>query len=368
MLRQYKLKHYNFILVFAVVILSFIGYFAIGSARESVQGRQLYGIIVGIMVMIVASLINYSFYSYIKWGIYAANIVFLILVLVAGHEVNGSKRWLNIGFQFQPSELAKILLILFFSAFIMKNKNNLNSLTVILGSFLLLAPPLFLVYKEPDLSTTIILIITFVVMLFVGGLSYKIVLTVLGISIPAGILFFSLILQDDGSILEGYQITRILAWLEPEKYADAEAYQQLNSITAISSGQLFGKGLNNNVVGSVKNGNFISEPQTDFIYSIIGEELGFIGAASVIILIIIIVVECLKIARYAKDDMGALICSGVGALVAFQGFINIAVTTGFLPNTGLPLPFVSYGLTSLVSLYLGIGVVLNVGLQTTKTH
>lgn len=368
MLRQYKLKNFNFKLVIAVIVLSFIGYFTIGSARQSVQVRQLYGIIVGIMAMIVVSLINYSIYSYIKWGIYIANIIFLILVLVAGHEVNGSKRWLNIGFQFQPSELAKILLILFFAAFIMKNKNNLNSVTVLFGAILLLVPPLFLVYKEPDLSTTIMLVITLAVMLFVGGLSYKIVFAILGVSIPVGIVFFSLILQDDGSILEGYQITRILAWLEPEKYADSAAYQQLNSITAISSGQLFGKGLNNNVVASVKNGNFISEPQTDFIYAIVGEELGFVGAAAVIILLVIIVVECLKIGRNAKDDMGSVICSGVGALIALQGFMNVAVTTGFLPNTGIPLPFVSYGLTSLVSLYMGIGVVLNVGLQTTKTH
>ena len=187
---------YNFILIFSVVALSFIGFFAIGSARESVQQRQLYGIIVGIILMILVSIMNYSFYSYLKWGIYIANIIFLILVLVAGHEVNGSKRWLNIGFQFQPSELAKILLILFFAPFIMKNKNNLNSVGVLVGSLLLLMPPLLLIYKEPDLSTTIMVVVTFAVMLFVGGLSYKIVFTILGISIPAGIVFFSLILQE----------------------------------------------------------------------------------------------------------------------------------------------------------------------------
>lgn len=368
MLRTYKLKNYNFILVIAVVALSFIGYFAIGSAKESLQMRQLYGIITGLIVMVLVSIINYSGYSYIKWGIYGINIAFLVLVLVAGHEVNGSTRWLNIGFQFQPSELAKILLILFFSAFIMKNENNLNTVSMLASCFLLLAPILLLIYKEPDLSTTIMLTITFAVMLFVGGLSYKIVLTVLGVSIPAGAVFFSLILQDDRAILEGYQVTRILAWLEPEKYADTAAYQQLNSITAISSGQLVGKGLNNNVIASVKNGNFISEPETDFIYAIVGEELGFIGAVSVIILLLIVVSQCLLIAHNAKDDMGAIICSAMGGLIALQGFMNIAVATGFMPNTGIPLPFVSYGLTSLVSMYLGIGVVLNVGLQTTKTH
>lgn len=368
MLRTYKLKNYNFILVLSVVALSFIGYFAIGSAKESLQMRQLYGIITGLIFMILVSLLDYSLYSYVKWVIYFVNIALLILVLVAGIEVNGSTRWVNIGFQFQPSELAKILLILFFSAFIMKNKNSLNSFPILASTFLLLAPILFLVYKEPDLSTTIMLTLTFAVMLFVGGLSYKFVLAVLGISIPAGVVFFSLILQDDRQILEGYQVTRILAWLEPEKYADSAAYQQLNSVTAISSGQLVGKGLNNNVIASVKNGNFISEPETDFIYAIVGEELGFIGAVSIIILLLIVIGQCLLIAKNAKDDCGAIICCAMGALVALQGFMNIAVATGFLPNTGIPLPFVSYGLTSLVSMYIGIGVVLNVGLQTTKTH
>lgn len=362
------MKNYNFRLVAFVVALSLIGYFAIGSAKESVQDRQMYGIIVGIMLMIVVSLINYSYYSYGIWIIYGLNVIFLVLVMIAGVEVNGSKRWLNLGFQFQPSELAKILLILFFAQFIMKNKSNLNSVRTLFLAVVLLSFPLLLIYKEPDLSTTIMVILTFVLMLFVGGLSYKIVFTVLGFGIPMGVAFFSIILSDDNSILKGYQINRILAWLEPEKYADSEAYQQINSITAISSGQLWGKGLNNNVIASVKNGNFISEPQTDFIYAVIGEEMGFVGALAVIILLLFVAIECFRIARFAKDDMGALICAGLGGLITFQGFMNIAVTIGLLPNTGIPLPFVSYGLTSLVSLYIGIGVVLNIGLQTTKTH
>ena len=368
MLRQYKLKNYNFKLILFVVALSVIGYLAIGSAKVSVQDKQMYGMIVGIIAMIIVSLLNYSVYYYIRWIIYGFNLVMLLLVLVIGKEVNGSKRWLNLGFQFQPSELAKILLILFFAQFIMKNKNNLNSIPTLVAALLLLAGPLLLIYEEPDLSTTIMIVLSFAVMLFVGGLSYKIVLTILGIAVPAGVLFFTILLRDEDNFLKGYQVNRILAWLEPEKYADTTAYQQINSKLAISSGQLLGKGLNNNVISSVKNGNFISEPQTDFIYAIIGEELGFVGAAAVIVLILLIVIECLKIARYAKDDMGALICSGIAGLISLQAFMNIAVATGSMPNTGIPLPFVSYGLTSLVSLYLGIGVVLNVGLQTTKTH
>lgn len=367
MLRQYKLRNYNFRLVVYVLALSLIGYFAIGSAKASVQDRQMLGIIVGFFAMVFLSLVDYSFYSKIKWPIYIFNIVMLVLILTPlGVSVNGAKRWINIGFQFQPSELAKILLILFFSQFIMKYREKLNTFKMIMTMLVILGIPLLLVYLEPDLSTSIMLVVTFCIMLLIGGLEYRIVLTVLGIIVPLGVLFFSIILQEDQNILKGYQVTRILAWLDPEKYADSAAYQQLNSITAIGSGMLTGKGLNNNVITSVKNGNFISEPQTDFIYTVIGEELGFIGAAAVIILLLLIGFECMRIAKRSKDLAGAIFADAMAGLICIQGFMNIAVTTGFLPNTGIPLPFVSYGLTSLVSLYLGIGVVLNIGLQGSK--
>ena len=366
MLRQYKLKNYNFKLIAFVVALSLIGYFAIGSAKQSVQLRQLYGIFIGIIAMIIVSLIDYNLYAKIKWILYIISVVGLTLVLIFGVVVNHSKRWINIGFQFQPSELAKILLILFFSQFIMKYRERLNTFKIIAFMIILVALPMFLVYKEPDLSTTIVIAITFCIMLFVGGLEYRTVFIILGTVIPLGIAFFSIIMQEGQTLLKEYQVIRILAWLYPEKYADSAAYQQRNSVTAISSGMLHGKGLNNNVIASVKNGDFISEPQTDFIYAVIGEEMGFIGAAAVVILLFLIGYECMRIAHYSTNVSGAIIADGLAGMVMAQGFMNIAVTAGLLPNTGIPLPFVSYGLTSLVSLYIGIGVVLNIGLQGDK--
>ena len=135
---------------------------------------------------------------------------------------------------------------------------------------------------------------------------------------------------------------------------------------AIGSGKLVGKGLNNNTTTSVKNGNFILEPQTDFIFAIVGEELGFVGGCIVIALLLLIVIQCILIGIRAQDLSGRIICCGVGGLIGVQSFVNISVATGLMPNTGVPLPFVSYGLTSLVSLYMGIGFVLNVGLQPKK--
>lgn len=368
MFRQYKLKNYNFNLIICVFALSLIGYFAVGSAKESMQSKQLTGIIFGLVLMLLFSIIDYSSYLHFYWALYGINIVFLVCVLQFGKEVKGAKRWFSLfGLQFQPSELAKILLILFLAQYIMKHRDVVKSFKGMLQLILLFSIPLFLIFREPDLSTSVVCVSVFCVMIFIAGLSYKFIGVVMAAVIPLLVGFFALVLKPDSNILKDYQLIRILAWRNPEKYADSAAYQQLNSITAIGSGKLLGKGLNNNVIASVKNGNFISEPQTDFIYAVIGEELGFIGAFAVILLLVMIIWECLKIARRSKDKAGALVAAGVAGLIGIQSFFNISVATGVLPNTGIPLPFVSSGLTSLISLYTAIGIVLNIGLQQKST-
>ncbi|GFI28077.1 putative peptidoglycan glycosyltransferase FtsW [Lachnospiraceae bacterium] len=366
MLKQYKLRNYNFRLVFYVVALTILGILVIGSAKESVQNKQTLGLFLGIIAMLCVSMMDYSFLLRFSWLYYIMNIGLLVLVKVIGDDSNGATRWVEIaGLRFQPSELAKIIIILFFAYFFMKHQEQLNTVKILGLSFILAGIPLVLIKEQPDLSTTIVTAVIFVSLLFIAGLSYKIVISVLAVSIPSFIIFISLILQPDQKILDGYQYKRIMAWLQPEKYADT-AYQQLNSKMAIGSGQLWGKGLNNSQITSVKNGNFISEPQTDFIFAIVGEELGFVGSVIVIVLLFLIILECILMARKAKDISGRLICCGMASLIGFQGFVNICVATGLMPNTGLPLPFVSYGLTSLVTLFLGIGFVLNVGLQPRK--
>ncbi len=366
MLKQYKIRNYNFRLVFYVVTLTVIGILVIGSAKESVQSKQILGLFLGLIVMAIISMLDYSVILRFSFLYYFLNIGLLILVKLMGDNTNGSTRWIEIaGIRFQPSELSKIVIILFYAFFFMKYQEHLNSVKVLASSFILAGIPLFLIKEQPDLSTTIVTALLFIALLFIAGLSYKIVLTVLAVSIPSFIIFISLILQPDQKILDPYQYKRIMAWLQPEKYADA-AYQQLNSKMAIGSGQLWGKGLNNSEITSVKNGNFISEPQTDFIFAIVGEELGFVGSVIVIALLFFIVLECILMARKAKDLSGRLICCGMASLIGFQSFVNICVATGLMPNTGLTLPFVSYGLTSLVTLFMGIGFVLNVGLQPRK--
>ena len=369
MLKRYRIKDYDFKLVIMLIAISVIGIMAVGSAQKSVQDKQIMGLIVGVFLMIIISLFDYTVLLKLYWVFYTLNIVLLFLVEIMGVKAGGAQRWFSfLGIRFQPSEFAKILLILFYAQFIMKHKENINTMRTLLTLIALLIPPLFLVYRQPDLSTSIMLAVIFCVMLFIGGLSYKVIVGVFAVVIPSVVIFLTIVLQPDQNLIKDYQQTRILAWLYPSEYGNAEGYQQANSVMAIGSGQLFGKGLNNNIIGSVKNGNFISEPQTDFIFAIIGEEMGFIGSCAVILLLFLIALECVLIARRAKDTAGMIICSGMAALIGFQSFMNIAVATSLMPNTGIPLPFVSAGLTSLVSLFIGMGFVLNVRLQAKNDY
>lgn len=367
MKQRYHIKDYKFSLIILVLILSVIGIFMVGSARPDLQTKQIMGVFIGIGAMAVISLVDYKWVLNFYWILYGVNLLLLVAVPLFGVSANGAKRWLDIGItQFQPSDLTKILMILFFARFLSDREAAINDKKTILQGIALILPSLFFIYEQPNLSTTICVGALFCVLMFMGGLSYKFIGTVLAIIIPTAAILLAVVIQPNQPFLKDYQQNRILAWLEPEKYESEEAYQQLNSITAIGSGQLTGKGYNNDSTVSVKNGNFVSEPQTDFIFAIIGEELGFVGCCVVIILLLLIVIDCILIGMKAKDTGGRIICAGVAALIGIQSFINISVATMLFPNTGISLPFVSYGLTSVVCFFMGIGFVLNVGLQPNK--
>ena len=366
--KVYHIKNYNFTLAALVLSLSVLGIFVVGSAREIYQSRQILGVAIGLCVMFVISLFDYVWVLEFYWMIYLAAVASLASVLVIGQSVNGAKRWINLGFTtFQPSELAKILLILFFSKFIMNHIEDLNDRVTLIKYAVLSAVPLGLIFAEPNLSTTILTALVLCLIIYAGGLSYRIIGKIFLVLIPTVIIFLTIAVMPNQPFLQEYQQRRILAFINrDEEQASDEVYQQNNSVMAIGSGKLTGKGLNNNTTTSVKNGNFIPEPQTDFIFAIVGEELGFIGGCIVIALLLLIVVQCILIGIRAQDLAGKILCCGVGGLIGVQSFVNISVATGLIPNTGVPLPFVSYGLTSLVSLYMGIGFVLNVGLQPKK--
>ena len=276
--KPYNLKNYKFGIVTLVGILSVLGILVVGSAKESLQSKQILGVIIGFTAMIVVSLIDYMWIMNFYWVLYALSIIMLAAVKLFGENVNGATRWIKVGFiQFQPSELAKILLIIFFAKFLMEHEEDINDKFTLIKYAVLAGIPLALILIEPNLSTTICTALMICLMIYIAGLSYKFIGTVLIILVPIAVIFLSIVVQPNQKILKDYQQKRILAFIEPEKYESDEAYQQKNSVMAIGSGQLTGKGLDNNTTTSVKNGNFILEPQTDFIFAVVGEELGFIG-------------------------------------------------------------------------------------------
>ena len=367
LLKTYKLKNVNFKLIVSVIAITILGILIIGSANPDFQNKQIIGMVLGIIVMVAVALVDYDFVLQFSWVYYFIVNALLVLVLLIGKSVGGATRWIEVGIRFQPSELGKVLLILFFAAYLTQHEDEITDRIFIVKTAAIAAIPLALILKEPDLSTTIVTFLIIASLLFITGLSYKLVGICLAIGVPFIATIIILVLQFGESIFgsHAYQARRILAWLRPEDYPQY-AYQQQNSIMAIGSGQFLGKGLGNDSAESVKNGNYISEPQTDFIFAVAGEELGFIGSVIIILLLLYITYQCIEVSKKAKDLSGRLICIGMAALIGFQSFVNICVVTGLMPNTGLPLPFVSYGLTSLVTLYAGLGFVLNVGLQPKK--
>ena len=336
---------------------------------ESLRTRQLLGVIAGIVLMVVVSLFDYSWVLHFHWVIYIFNLVMLASIIAIGAATNGATRWLEIGsFRFQPVEVSKILIIVFFAWYFMEHENDISRPSTIIRSVLLIGLPLVLIFMQPDLKNTITILIIFAVMYYVAGIKYKAILCIVAIVIPLVVGFFILAMRPESNLLRGYQMERILTFQNPddEEYSE-KAQQQRNSVVAIGSGELSGKGLNNAGVSSANKGNFISEIQTDFIFAVVGEELGFLGSAAIVILLFLIVWECLRVSARAKDLSGKVISCGMACVVSIQSFVNIGVATSILPNTGTPLPFVSYGLTSLMSLFIGMGFVLNIGMQSKIT-
>ena len=367
MIKQYKLRFYNFRLVVFLLAISFIGIHLVGTAADYLRTRQLLGVIIGVVFMLLLSLMDYSWLLNFQWIMYGFNIVMLLAVRFFGSSANGAARWVDLGFiRFQPTELSKIIIILFFAKIFMAHDDDLNTMNTLAQSAVLLVIPLMLIYVQPDMKNTITVVILFCILIYIAGLSYKIIGGAALIAIPLAIIFLSIVVQPDQKLIQDYQRNRIMSFLYPEneEYAD-DIEQQNNSKTAIASGELVGRAFSNDTsVTSVNDGNFVSENQTDFIFAVAGEQYGFIGCTLIVLLLFLITFECIRMSLRAKDLAGKIICCGVGSIVSIQSFINICVATGLAPNTGTPLPFVSYGLTSLISLFIGMGLVLNVGLQS----
>lgn len=370
MFRSYEFKRYDFISVFIIIALFTISYYAIGSATRinSIEGtdhfatKQLYGFILGFVLMVILSFIDYHFVGKFAILVYMLNIGLLVAVFIIGDTKNGSARWIPVfgSYTIQPSEFAKLFMVIVLAKYFDKFEKRINKLYIIVGAVILIIVPVYLIKEQPDLSTSLVLVFLLAVMLFGSGISYKYIFALVIIAVPVALGLLWYIQQPDQQLLQDYQLERILSTINPEEYELSSALQTQNSVQAIGSGQLYGKGL---YQGKLNQYDYLPEPQTDFIFSIIGEEFGFIGCSAVLILLLLLILRVIYIAKDSNDLMGRLLVTGFVAVIAFHTFINVGVTTAIVPNTGLPLPFVSYGLSALVSNMLMLGMILNLSMQ-----
>ena len=371
---DYDFKQYDLRLLFLMIILNTVGIFIVRSAisaesfKDPLVVRQILGSFVGLSMCIGISLFDYRKLCKFSPYIYAASILLLAGVRIYGTASgHGAMRWITVPVlgKIQPAEFVKVALILFFAEYLQKTKEDINTAHGLLLEGLYLLLPVGLVLIQPNLSTAIIMTVIVFAMTYASPLKLRFVMVFLGMAAVVLLLLFYLFssgLYDKIPILQGYQVQRILTFLKPDENSSGYA-QQMYSIMAIGSGMFKGRGLFNHSIFSVKNGNFLVEEDNDFIFAVIGEELGFRGSIIIIILFLLIIIECLIIAYRAKTLSGRLICVGVMAWIGFQTYTNIAVATGLFPNTGITLPFFSRGVSSLLSVYFGFGIVLNVALQ-----
>lgn len=366
-LKQYDFKRYNVTLLIIVLILGLIGAYLIKQVQvpgEVLYIRHLIGIAGGLLIAVCLSLIDYHFICSFYIVLYIINMVLLVLVKLIGVEVNYSKRWLNVGVQFQPSELSKIILILFIAMYFTLLRQKINNIFVIIISIILVALPVFFIFDQPNLSTSLVIIFIFAMMIFAAGLSWRVILPVIIIGLP---LFFGTlwyVQQDYQVLLKDYQQRRVLSILNQEDYPEL-MYQQDNSVLAIGSGKLYGKVFSEDEIRAYGK---IPISESDFIFAVAGEEFGFIGCCIILALYGVIIYICLITARKAPDYMGMLVSVGLASMFIFQVFVNIGVATSFLPNTGIPLPFLSSGLSSLISGMIAVGIILNIRLQPRRTR
>ena len=369
-----NLKKYNYFLLIVCVALNILGLVFI----QSSVGDRIYSFmsqlgisIASLAICIMISLLNMKRVMERYALSLVVCIILLILVQITGTAYGrNSIRWIRIPFinmEIQPSEFAKFFVIVFMSKYIADMDNKINQFGNLMKVMVLFAIPFLLIFIQPNLSSSLILLVIFVGMLYSSKLDTKwFVIFALGAGLIILILYLSVRFEflDKVPFLRDYQKNRIESFFIPTERNEAQ-FQQENSVIAIGSGKLLGKGINNDLSNSVKNGNWLAEAQNDFIFSVVGEEVGFVGAFIIILLYVYVVICCIVTAVKQREQYKNLMCMGVATWIAVQSFVNLGVATAIIPNTGVPLPFFSQGGSSLLAIYMGIGLVLNVGREAT---
>lgn len=377
-IRQYDWKKYNFSLLCVVVILCILGLYCVRMAGGTTKGAslmkgQLVGLILGLIIVAIVSVIDYHFICQFCVVYYIVGILLTLAVHTPLGTDNYTRtyRWIKLGpITFQPTELMKIILIITLAALFSRLHSKLDKVSTLVKVCVVSAIPVLAILTQPDLSSSLVGVFIMCVMIFIGEVSYRIIVPILIALVPiCG--FLAWYVQIPGNlILHNYQYNRIQAWLHPDTYPNADNlnWQQNSAIKAIASGQLYGKFIQDGGKGlESRTYNGVGIRESDFIWSVVGEEFGFLGCCLVLLLFAIVIFKCFMVAKKAQDYLGKMIAVGVSAMFMFQVFANICVVTFIFPNTGLPLPFISNGLSSMISAMIGIGLVMNIGIQPAKS-
>ncbi|HHT63063.1 MAG: rod shape-determining protein RodA [Bacillota bacterium] len=380
MLQTRLLKNIDWVFIGILVVIMAMSLFVLRSASANIfqdpyyfVKKQLLWIVIGFGLMFFVASFDYIHLKKLSKYIYAANIALLLAVFVFGHETKGAQRWISLGFfDLQPSELAKIAIIVSFAVLLSKRQGELEKFWDIIPSLIFVGIPMLLILKQPDLGTSLVFVAIMLGMLWVGGANPRVLLMMLAIVLVLVLFIFGLLyFATDGFQkppedlplplpLKPYQLLRLVIFINPNMDPLGAGYHVIQSQVAIGSGGIWGKGY---LQGSQVQYNFLPEHHTDFIFSTVGEELGFLGGSSILVLYFLLFWRMVKIAKEARDMLGTLIVVGVTSMLVFQFFVNVGMTMGIMPVTGIPLPLLTYGGSGLLSNMIAMGFVLSVNLR-----
>ncbi len=357
------IKHIDYTLLFAILCLCSFGLLVIYSTTHvevmdagslSYVKRQLIFIIAGILLCFLVAIIDYHEIEKFAVPIYLLAIISLAYVILFGRTTGGARRWIEIaGFDFQPSEFAKIALICFLAYFLSRQKEKLSYALYFGLPFMLTGIPMLMIFRQPDLGSSMVFLAILLCMIFVAGFKWKHIIIMFLISMASFPLLWS--------FLKEYQKNRLILFINPSLDPLGAGYNVIQSKVAIGSGGLFGQGLFSGIQSQLK---FLPAQHTDFVFSVIGEEMGFFGVVILLLLYIFVLWKGIKIAQEAPDFLGTFLATGVIAFLFFHIFINIGMAMGLMPATGLPLSFISYGGTFMISNFIGIGILFSVHLRS----
>jgi rod shape determining protein RodA len=366
------LRHLDYLLLAATLGLIAYGvtmiYFA---TRNDVPGQplafvrqQLIAVVVGIVVAVVISVLDYEIYRRFQWAMYAFAVFIVVAVLPLGEVVNGARRWIDLRFtSFQPSALAMLLLTLSIGAYLADRMDMLGSKRVTLVALGMVAVPALLVYQEPDFGSAMVMIALTLAMLFFYGTSWTHFAVLAGSGVAAFVVALKVLPLAGIHLIHTYQIDRLFVFLNVGHDPGGSGYNIIQSMIAVGSGAFTGRG---NLATQTAL-DFLPEHHTDFIFAVISERNGFVGAVALLVLYGVFIWRALRIATLARDMYGSILAGGIGVMILFQVFVNIGMTIGIMPVTGIPLPFVSYGGTAMITFVMFVGLLQAIHLRATAT-